>query len=238
MNKSIVVLLCGALAGLAQKPGQKDPGPQPRYVQPGDAAHAPSDAVALFDGKDMSAWQTEDGKTPGCQVSGGVMACTSGVGNMFTKAKMRDVQIHLEFLEPKMPEQHGQLRGNSGVYLGGAYELQILDSYRNPTYANGVLGALYAQAPPLVNVARAPGNWESYDIIYHPLQCDGAGNVTKKGTVTALLNGVLVQDHVTIENTKGGCDAAPLMLQDHSGFKGAPVTTMRFRNIWYRPLGQ
>lgn len=219
---------------LAQK---KDPGPQPRYVNPGDATHPPSDAVLLFNGHDMSGWVTKDGKPVGCKVESGAMACTSGVGNMYTSVKFKDAQIHLEFREPLMPNQHGQMRGNSGVYLGGAYEIQVLDSYENPTYATGVLGALYGQAPPLVNAARPPERWETYDIVYHPLVCDSGGNVTKKGTVTVLLNGVLVQDHVTIRNTSGGCGAAPLMLQDHSGFKGAPVTTLRFRNIWYRPLG-
>lgn len=230
--------MCAAITAAVPKARaqKKDEGPQPRYVNPGDATHPPSDAVLLFNGRDMSGWVTKEGKPVGCRVEKGVMACTSGVGNMYTTAKFKDAQIHLEFREPLMPNQHGQLRGNSGVYLGGTYEIQVLDSYQNPTYATGVLGALYGQAPPLVNAARQPEHWESYDIVYHPLQCEGSGAVTKKGTVTVLLNGVLVQDHVTIQNTSGGCGPAPLMLQDHSGFKSAPVTTLRFRNIWYRPL--
>ena len=130
--------------------------------------------------------------------------------------------------------QNGVRRDRFLAWHGGAR--RTLCAYENPTYATGVLGALYGQAPPLVNAARPPEHWETYDIVYHPLVCDSGGNVTKKGTVTVLLNGVLVQDHVTIRNTSGGCEAAALMLQDHSGFKGAPVTTLRFRNIWYRPL--
>ena len=222
------VLLLGACAF-------SDDGPQPRVVTPGDASHAPSDAVVLFDGKDVSKFVTKDGKPSRCTVGDGTMNCITGVGDQISTEKFTDAQIHLEFSPPSMPDQHGQLRGNSGVYLQGKYEIQILDSYNNPTYATGVLGALYGQAAPLVNPARPPAEWQTYDIIFHGPQCDATGNVTRKATVTVLLNNVLVQDHVSIDKSKG-CEAGPLLLQDHSGFPGAPVTTMRFRNIWWRPL--
>jgi hypothetical protein len=215
---------------------QRDNGPQPTAIDPGSATKAPSDAIVLFDGNDMSHWVTIDGKPAGCIVADGVMNCKSGAGSIYTTAKIGSMQLHLEFAVPYMPEQHGQLRGNSGVLLQSRSEIQVLDSYNNPTYANGSLGALYGEYAPLVNAARPPTEWETYDIIFHQPQCDAEGKVARKGTVTVILNGVLVQDHVTINKTDQGCGAAPLMLQDHSGFKGAPVTTMRFRNIWYRPL--
>ena len=184
----------------------------------------------------LSNWVRQDGQPTRCRVEQGAIACTSGAGDILTRQKFRDAQIHLEFSPPSMPDQHGQLRGNSGVYLLGRYEIQILDSFNNPTYADGSLGGLYGQAPPLVNAARPPGEWQTYDIVFHPPKCDAGGQVTQKGTVTVMLNGVLVQDHVSIRDTKGGCEPGPLLLQDHSGFEGAPVTIMRFRNIWYRPL--
>lgn len=213
-----------------------DDGPQPRVVTPGEAGGAPSDAVVLFDGRDMMGWVRPDGKPSGCRAQAGVMVCETGAGDAVTSAKVGSGQIHLEFFLPLMADKKGQMRGNSGVYLQGRYEIQVLDSFENPTYANGSLGAVYGQAPPLVNAARRPEQWQTYDIVYHAHQCDGSGAVTKKGTVTVLLNGVLVQDHVSIEDTKGGCAAGPLLLQDHSGFPGAPHTTMKFRNVWFRPL--
>ncbi len=236
MSAKLRILLPAVIALAVPLLAQKGDGPQPRYVTPGDATHAPADAVVLFNGRDMKGWVNKDGQPTRCDVANGVITCASGSGDMYTTEKLGSAQIHLEFSPPSMPDQHGQLRGNSGVYLQSQYEIQILDSYKNPTYANGSLGAVYGQAPPLVNVARPPGEWQTYDIIFHAPRCDASGNVSANGTVTVVLNGVLVQDHVAIDSTKGGCAAAPLMLQDHSGFKGAPVTHMRFRNIWYRPL--
>jgi len=232
MTRSL--LLCLFAIGLGAQ--THDDGPQPRVVTPATASTAPSDAVVLFDGRDLSNWVRQDGQPARCRVEQGAIACTSGAGDIYSKQKFRDAQIHLEFSPPLMADQHGQMRGNSGVYLQGHYEIQILDSFNNPTYADGSLGGLYGQAPPLVNAARPPGEWQSYDIVFHPPKCDGQGKVTSKGTLTVLLNGLLVQDHVTMRDTKGGCAPGPLMLQDHSGFENAPVTTMRFRNVWYRPL--
>jgi len=208
--------------------------PQPAVVDPGPP---PSDAVTLFDGKDLSAWVTADGKPAGCSIENGAMVCTTGVGNIYSKAKFHSAQIHLEFAIPYMPDEHSQTRGNSGVFLHARYEIQLLDSYQNPTYPTGALGALYGQSAPLVNAARPPQAWQTYDIIFNAPKCDDSA-VADPGSVTVLLNGVLVQNHTIIRHEPGSCDFGgdgPLMLQDHN-FEGAPVTVMRFRNIWYRPL--
>ncbi len=213
--------------------------PQPRVVDPGPP---PSDAVVLFSGKDASAWESGDHKPIGCTIKGDALLCKSGVGDIYSKRQFGDAQIHLEFRIPYMPEQHDQMRGNSGVFLMGRYELQVLDSYQNPTYPTGALGALYGQSAPLVNAARKPEIWQTYDIIFHTPHCDSKGQTAQPGSVTVLLNGVLVQDHVSIgekaDQQKGQpCrESGPLRFQDHSGFSGAPVTVMSFRNIWYRPL--
>ena len=215
--------------------GQK-PDAQPREINPGGPGKAPSDAVVLFDGKDMSHWTTRDGKPALCQVHSGEMVCLTGVGDIYSREKFRSAQIHLEFAIPFMPEQKDQMRGNSGVYLHGKYEIQILDSYHNPTYAVGACGAIYGQSPPLVNASRPPEQWQSYDIIFHAAKCDAAGKPTVPATVTVLHNGVLVQDHVKVEKSTGCGEEGPLMLQDHSGFPGAPQTSMKFRDIWIRRL--
>lgn len=224
---------------------QKDDGPQPRVVTPGAAAaSAPSDAVSLFNGKDMSGWRTASGEPAKCAVSGGEMSCRTGVGDIVTEETFGDAQIHLEFAVPHMPEHKGQMRGNSGVYLQSCYELQILDSYQNPTYANGSLGAVYGFSAPMVNAARKPGEWQSYDILFRAPRCDASGAVSEPGRVTIMLNGVFVQDHVAIAKKGPGCQLenicsrGPLRLQDHSGFPGAPLTTMKFRNMWLRKLDQ
>lgn len=209
--------------------GVKYEEPQPRVVTPGAA---PSDAAMLG----VSEWTRKDGSPTGCTDVGGEMHCKTGAGDAYSKAKIGSAQIHLEFQIPPMPEQKGQLKGNSGVYLQGLTELQVLDGYQNPTYADGVVGAVYAQHAPLVNASRRPGEWSSYDILLRLPRCNARKQQLAPGFVTVLLNGVLVQDHSELRFQPGMCDAGPLMLQDHSGFPGAPVTTMKFRNIWYRSL--
>ena len=158
------------------------------------------------------------------------------------KTKYRNAQIHLEYKLPAMPGHKGQLRANSGVYLLGCYELQVLDSLNNPTYADGIAGALYGFAAPLVNASRPALAWQSYDIFFTAPACNAQGQVENPALATVVHNGVLVQ-HNTVMAKKGGgcqqtslCDAGPLRLQDHSGFKDAPRTEMRFRNIWLRNL--
>ena len=235
MNRNALVFLFSLALAQAQ------PVSQPRVVDPGDGLHAPSDATVVFNGKNMDGWTTADGKPAGCMVTEGIMACTSGVGDIVTTEKFGSVQLHLEFNVPHMPDQKGQLRGNSGVFLHGKYEIQILDSHENPTYGHGSLGGLYNQAAPLVNAGRKPGEWQSYDIVFEAAECDASDRrVIQKAAVTVILNGVLVQNKVKIDASEKlgvGCEPAPLRLQDHSGFRGAPVTIMRFRNIWWRRLG-
>lgn len=209
--------------------GAKKEDEQPRVVTPGAV---PSDAVVLG----ISEWTKKDGSPTGCVGVKGEMQCKTGSGDAYTKAKIGSAQIHLEFQIPSMPQQKGQLKGNSGVYLQSLTELQVLDGYQNPTYATGVVGAVYDQYPPLVNASRKPGEWSSYDIVLRLPKCNERKQQLVPGFVTVLLNGVLVQERSELRFRPGMCDAAPLMLQDHSGFPGAPVTTMKFRNMWYRSL--
>jgi hypothetical protein len=232
------IRLVAAVVGVLSVEGWAQP--QPRVVDPGGPGKAPSDAVVFFDGRDLSQWETRDGGPSGCAVADGAMTCKTGAGDIFSKTKFRDAQIHLEFAPPYMPENKDQSRGNSGVYLHGRYEIQVLDSYNNPTYPNGSCAAIYGQAAPMVNASRPPEQWQSYDIIFHGARCDSGGNLVQKPRVTMLHNGVLVHDNVEIRNLGKGCAAGigepgPLMLQDHN-YKGAPVTLMKFRNIWVRIL--
>jgi sugar lactone lactonase YvrE len=219
--------------------------PEPPVITPGSAGGPPSDAIVLFDGKNVDAWERQGGGAHGCKAQGGEMVCATGSGNIQSKHKFHDAQIHLEFNVPLMADQAGQRRGNSGVYLQGRYEIQILDSFQNPTYWDGMLGALYGQAPPLVNAARKPGEWQSYDILFRAHRCGPNGEYVKRGSVTVLLNGAAIHDHVEIvpaaDQLLGRLcnpEPGPLLLQDHSGFPGAPHTVMKFRNIWLRPLAE
>jgi hypothetical protein len=219
-------------------------GPQPTVVTPGDLPGlAPSDAIVLFDGNGSAEWVYADGRASEWPIVDGALACKSGTGNIYTRRKFGDAQIHVEFSTPLMAQAHGQARGNSGVYMQGRYEIQILDSFNNPTYANGSCGALYGQYAPLVNVCRPPKQWQSYDIVFHAPRCADGKTVSIPGTVTVLHNGVLVQDHVAIRGRTTSsddtdpCTDGPLMLQDHR-HPDAKVTFMQFRNIWIRPLLQ
>ena len=237
--RPLAILFAAALVLAAQS---KD-GPQPRAVTPPAApGQPPSDATVLFNGKDMTGWRTRDGGPGRCNVQNGEMSCPTGVGDILTETVFGDAQIHIEFAVPNMPNQKGQLKGNSGVYLHSCYELQILDGIDNPTYANGAIGALYGFSAPLVNAARPSEQWQAYDIVFRAPRCDAGGNLTAPGSATVMLNGVLVLDHVKIEKKGPGCQAksicerGPLRLQDHSGFKDAPHTVMKFRNIWLRNL--
>jgi len=236
-------ILAGVLlsAGVVCLPAQEI-GEQPRAVTPGALpGQPPSDAVVLFDGKSAEEWVYRDGRPAQWPVVDGVLVSKSGTGNIYSKRKFASAQIHVEFATPSMPNAHGQARGNSGVYLQGRYEIQILDSFNNPTYANGSSGALYGQYAPLVNVSRPPAEWQTYDIVFHAPKCGADGKLATPGTVTVLYNGALVQDHVTIRGrTTGGddtdvCEDGPLMLQDHY-HPDVKETFMRFRNIWVRPL--
>ena len=231
------LLLCAAIS--AQR---GDDGPQPVAVVAGALpGRPPSDAIVLFDGKDLSQWQYKDGRAGAWPIVDGILTCKSGTGNLYTKRQFGSAQIHVEFAVPYMPNAHGQARANSGVYLQGRYEIQILDSYNNPTYSNGSAGALYGQYAPLVNVSRPPKEWQTYDIIFHAPKCGADRKIETRGRSTVLYNGVLVQDHVTIggrttsSDDTDVCEDGPLMLQDHY-HPDVKETFMQFRNIWVRPL--
>ena len=237
--RTCVVLAVVALVSTFIAQSQDPALPQPRVVDPGGTDKPPSDAVVLFDGTNLQHWITRDGRPSGCQVIDREMVCRSGDGDAMTVQKFRDAQIHLEFKVPHMPNQKDQFRGNSGVYVNGSWEVQILDSYENPTYPDGMLGAIYGFRPPLVNAARPPEQWQSYDITVRMPICDEEGTVVKPARMTVHLNGVLVQDNTELDRLgpghtgKGLCDAGPLLFQDHGG---PEVTTMKFRNVWIREL--
>jgi len=193
----------------------------------------PSDAIILFVGKDLGEWvYAKNGKPAKWRVEHGYMEVRGG--NICTKREFTDFQAHVEFRLPLMPEATGQKRANSGVYLQGKYEIQVLDSY-GLNSGDSDCGAIYKVAPPLVNACRPPELWQSYDAIFHAPRFDDKGNQISKARITAFQNGVLIQDNVEVPGptvaamTGPVTDHGPLMLQDH----GCPV---RYRNVWIRPL--
>jgi hypothetical protein len=206
---------------------------EPPLVTPGVGSQPPSDAIILFSG-DLSKWQSTEGGPAKWEVRDGVMQ-VNGTGSIRTKEEFGDAQLHVEWATPEEVKGEGQGRGNSGVYLMGRYEIQVLDSYQNKTYANGQAGSFYNNFAPLVNASRKPGEWQTYDIVFHG-PAKGENGQIVPGSFTVLHNGVLVQDHVPIKGEattaaayQGVTGKGPLVLQDH----GNPV---RFRNIWLRPL--
>ncbi len=214
--------------------------PQPRVIDPGGPGQAPSDALVLFDGRDLSAWVHQDGSPASWVVEDGNIVGKTGSGNILTTRKFGSMQLHLEFSTPSQPQAKAQAKGNSGVYIQGRYEVQVLDSFNNPTYPDGSAGAIYQQSAPAVNASRRPAEWQSYDIIFHAPKC-GLLRLTKPGTITILHNGVLIQDHFEVQGpTPGGlggdvCEPGPILLQDHI-HEEVEETAIRFRNIWVRPL--
>ncbi|HLJ38461.1 MAG TPA: DUF1080 domain-containing protein [Steroidobacteraceae bacterium] len=218
--------------------------PQPAVVDPGTAStqqtpgRAPADAVVLFDGKDLSRWRQQDGSVARWKLGPGYFEVVPGSGYLYTREAFGDCQLHVEFAEPDPGTGQDQNRGNSGVFLHGLYEVQVLDSYRNPTYPDGQAGAVYGQFPPLVNASRAPGLWQSYDIVFHGPRFDSSGHLRRPARMTVLHNGVLVQDDVELTGPTGhhqrppytaGPEKLPLALQDHGD-------AVRYRNIWIRAL--
>lgn len=203
---------------------------------------APSDAIVLFDGKSLDQWQAADGGEAKWNLFNGTLVVAPKTGDIKTKESFCDVQLHVEWMTPtKITDANGkplesQARNNSGIFLQEKYEVQVLDSYQNKTYSNGQAGSIYKQSIPLANASRAPGVWQTYDIIFNAPKFEQEKLVTP-GYVTVLHNGVLVQNHFEIQGatawigkpsyTAHGC--APLRLQDH----GNPVS---FRNIWIRKL--
>lgn len=207
--------------------------PQPAIVTPGDAPGAPpSDAIVLFDGDDYDHWTQDNGKPVEWLLKDGAMVCKPHAGSIVTKEKFGDIQLHVEFDPPLMPKAKGQDRGNSGVYLQGKYEVQVLDSYENVTYPDGQCGSIYNEHPPLVNANRPPGQWQTYDIVFRAARFDEAGNRTSQAMVTVFHNGVVVQAHSPLGNPKMYKEApgdGPILLQDH-------WNDVRYRNIWVRRL--
>ena len=212
--------------------------PQPKVVQPGICSSPPSDAIVLFDGQDTSQWIGRDGGPIRWKVEDGALETPHGVGNIETREHFGDCQLHIEWATPAEVDGDSQGRGNSGVFLMGKYEIQVLDSYNNRTYADGHAGAIYGQFPPLVNASRGPGEWQTYDIFFVAPHFDG-DRLVSPAYITVVHNGVLVHhcqaslgptDHrifPTYNEPHG--PKGPLMLQDHRN----PV---RYRNIWIRPL--
>jgi hypothetical protein len=199
--------------------------------KPNDAtlgARPPEGAIVLFDGKDLEAWAKRDGTTPAdWPVSDGIV--TVGRGDILTRQRFGDFKLHVEFNVPYMPKARGQARGNSGVYLGGIYELQVLDSY-GLKLKNNDCGAIYTQVVPSVNACKPPLQWQTYDVTFHKALVDGQGNVVKKARVTVIQNGIKTIDDAEIGTTPGGAgnrpgEDGPILLQDH----GNPV---QYRNIW------
>ncbi len=215
--------------------------PAPPVVTPfTQAGKAPSDAIVLFNGTDLSQWTNPSGGPAKWVVKADYMEAVRDSGPIKTKQRFGSCQLHVEFATPARVQGRGQGRGNSGVFLQDNYEIQVLDSYDNATYPDGQCAALYGRSVPLVNVCAKPGEWQSYDIIFHRPLFDG-DRVTRKATFTVLQNGVLVQDHVVlsggtgwrgssaISNYEAHEDKLPISLQDH----GNPL---RYRNIWVREL--
>lgn len=217
---------------------------QPPVVRPGaQSSLPPADAIVLFDGSGLDLWNKPDGTPTGCLIDADKsMLCVTGAKDAVSRVKYRNAQIHLEYKLPVMPDQKGQLKGNSGVFLLDCFELQVLDSLNNPTYADGIAGALYGFAAPLVNASRPAGEWQSYDVLFTAPSCSTDGVMEKPGMATVIHNGVMVQLNTLLPKKGAGCQQASLCepgalrLQDHSGFKNAPRTEMRFRNIWLRKL--
>ena len=215
--------------------------PQPPVVQPGNDAlpvKVPADAVVLFDGADLSKWVHENGNAAGWVVGDGFFEVKRGTGNILTRDAFGDAHLHVEWMAPLPVTGAGQGRGNSGVYVLNRYEVQVLDSHDNVTYPDGQAAAIYGQYPPTANASRPPGQWQSYDIIYHGPRWDSSGRLTRPATITVMHNGVKVQDEVKLSGPTGHYarppyeahpEKMPILLQDH----GDPV---RFRNIWIREL--
>lgn len=215
--------------------------PQPPVVTPGPAGPpvpAPSDAVVLFDGKSLDGWTDAKGQPARWKVENGYMQVVKDTGSIRTAKGFGDCQLHVEWMAPLPAVGTGQDRGNSGVFLMDLYEVQVLDSYNNVTYADGSAASIYGQYPPLVNACRPPGEWQTYDIVFHRPRFDTDGKLLAPARMTVFHNGIVVHDgdvltgptaHKARPAYKMHADRLPISLQDH----GHPV---RYRNIWLRNL--
>jgi hypothetical protein len=247
MTRPMLMTACLLAAAPASAQTSDDPSRDPARTEvwkpvpavvatPKDAA--PSDAVVLFDGKDLSAWEGEQGGKAPWAVADGAFTVVPGSKGIRTKQRFCDIQLHVEWRAPTETKGFdGQNRGNSGIFLQEVYELQVLDSYNNPTYSNGQAASIYKQAIPLVNASRAPGEWQAYDIIWKAPRFSEGGGLVSAARITVLHNGVLVQDETFVSGkteyigapsySPHGC--APIYLQDHD-------SRVSYRNIWVREL--
>lgn len=244
-----------ALAVVAGSYGQVDPAkqtpesselwdPVPRVVKPPSAtvnhgpATAPSDALVLFDGKDLGQWKSA--KTGGevtWETSEGALTVKPGAGDIQTKKEFQNYQLHIEFRTPSRVKGEGQGRGNSGIFMQGVYELQVLDSYNNRTYSNGQAGSIYKRVMPLVNSSRMPGEWQTYDVVYTAPVFNADSMVVVPAFITVLHNGVVIHNHTPVSGTTPYIGApryqvhgkGPIRLQDHGDL-------VSYRNIWIREL--
>lgn len=250
MKKLALLLALLPTAALAQAtyPGGNPPpppeatevwSPVPPKVEPAAViGQPPSDAIVLFNGKDLSNWESVNGGPAEWGVENGEMVDRPKAGHIETKQKFGDCQLHIEWMIPVLPpDRKGQDRGNSGVFLQGQYEVQVLDTYNNPTYVNGEAGAIYKQSAPLVNALKPAPNWQTYDIVYYAPRFYNDGTLATPARITVFLNGILVQSNFAI---KGPTDYrmlpvykahgdGPLMLQAHNN-------AVHYRNIWIRKL--
>jgi hypothetical protein len=214
------------------RPGPEQPNPAPPPV--------PADAIVLFDGSNLNEWRSDDGSAAKWLVKNGYIEVKPGTGTMASARSFGDVQLHIEWATESPPKGDGQDRGNSGVFLMGIYEVQVLDSYQNDTYPDGQAGAIYGQNPPLVNALRPPGSWQVYDIVFRRPRFKADGSLERPARITAFMNGILIQDgfeltgptaHRARPPYRVHPDKLPVKLQDH----GNPT---RFRNIWIRELAE
>ena len=248
---SIAIMLLAAAAVQAQEKKEfpqtepMNPGmteiwtPQPKVVNP-SLNGVPSDAIVLFDGTDLNEWQNDEGGTAGWIVKNGIMTVDKSKGDILTRRAFGSYQLHIEWCIPEGITGESQARGNSGVYMQDKYEVQVLDSYDNPTYVQGQAGSIYKQSAPLVNAMRKPGEWNVYDIIYTAPVFKADGTYLYRPFITVLHNGVLIQNHTEIFGTTEYIGLprtvqhgdGPIRLQAH----GDPSAPISYRNIWIRPL--
>jgi len=218
--------------------------PEPPKVQPGVGTKPPSDAIILFDGTDLSKWESERRSTTDnrsnpaeWKVENGVMYIVPGKGGIKTKEFFGDCQLHIEFKSPAPENHQGQNRGNSGVFMPGNYEIQVLDGDNNPTYVNGMVGSVYKQSAPAVNAYTKNGEWQVYDIYWKAPKFNGDGTLESPAMVTVVLNGILIQNNYILKggtpytglSTYTAHGRMPISLQDHG-------TAVGFRNIWIRNM--
>jgi hypothetical protein len=241
--KNIIMLICVNLLLLSDISSQKEPKatevwiPEARVVTPAKNNTPPSDAIVLFDGKNLEEWSSMGDAKAEWEIADNCMTVLKGKGNIKTNRDFGDIQLHIEWRSPAIVKEDGQDRGNSGVFFQQRYEVQILDNYNNKTYSNGQAGSVYKQHIPLVNACKKPGEWQTYDIIFMAPKFNKDNIKIRSGSLTVLHNGVLVQNHVEVKGTTENVGQpkniahgkAPIMLQDHSN----PVS---YRNIWVREL--